>query len=65
MRNAKKYSSGKRSKFKGVRRVKDGRFRASIMMQYRRINLGTFVDAESAAGCYDENARAVRRICPL
>jgi hypothetical protein len=58
IRNQRKHLSGKASsQFKGVTRQPDGRFRAQIMCQYKKINLGVFAAERDAAVAYDESAR--------
>jgi hypothetical protein len=45
------------SKFKGVYRQANGRWRAQIMVQYKKKNLGTFPDEIAAARAYDAAAK--------
>jgi len=57
IRNQRPHISGKiTSKYKGVYRLPGGRYRAQIMCQYKKINLGTFADEREAARTYDLNA---------
>lgn len=58
VRNQRGHITGKAtSKFKGVYRLPSGLFRAQIMCQYRKINLGSFTTEQDAAMAYDANAR--------
>lgn len=54
--NQKKHKDCK-NKFKGVTRRPDGTWRAQIMAQYKKKNLGNFPTEEAAAHGYDEAAR--------
>lgn len=57
-RNSKIYSRKVTSKRKGVTFDKRrGNWRAQIMMQGIKINLGNYLDEETAARIYDQNAR--------
>lgn len=56
-RNSRK-RAGSGSQFKGVTRIKGtNRWRAQIMVNGQKRNLGSFRDEESAAKCYDAKAR--------
>jgi hypothetical protein len=50
------------SGFKGVSPVRGGRWRASISVQNRGVNLGQFATAEEAAHVYDEAARQLHGV---
>jgi hypothetical protein len=57
-RNQRVHASRKTtSAYKGVYRQKSGLFRAQIMCQYRKVNLGSFGCELTAARVYDEAAR--------
>ena len=57
VRNSRK-RAGSGSQFKGVTRIKGtDRWRAQIMVNGQKRNLGSFRDEESAARCYDAKAR--------
>jgi hypothetical protein len=58
LRNSRIDRKGKtHSKYKGVYQIPDGRWRAQIMCQYKKINLGTFASEKAAALAYDFHAR--------
>ena len=54
-RNSKMYSTNK-SGYKGVAVYKNGRWTAQITVDYRKIHLGVFDDAEEAAIAYNDAA---------
>ena len=56
-RNCRKYSRARTSKFKGVCLQPDGRWRAQICVDYRKINLGSYATEIMAARVYDQAAR--------
>lgn len=55
--NQKPHRDKKTAKLKGVYRLKNGLYRAQIMKNYRKFNLGAFATEEQAAYAYDEAAR--------
>jgi hypothetical protein len=56
--NSKPHRDKVTSKFKGVAFLRDrGKYRAQIMCQSKKINLGDFPDEVSAARAYDQAAR--------
>jgi len=56
-RNQRPHSDKRTSKYKGVAFMRDrGSFRAQIMVNRKKINLGNFVDEISAAKAYDHAA---------
>lgn len=58
IRNQKAHQTRKaHSRLKGVYRLPDGRWRAQIMVQYKKKNLGTFPDEIAAARAYDAAAK--------
>lgn len=46
----------KTSKYKGVHKRENGKWRAAIRVNYKLINLGTFINEIDAAKTYNENA---------
>lgn len=55
-RNAPKRTVSSTSPYKGVHLMANGQWRASIMADYTKINLGNYTDAAEAAYVYDQVA---------
>jgi hypothetical protein len=55
--NQQPHRDKKTSRLKGVYRLKGGKYRAQIMVQRRKINLGDFREENAAARAYDDAAR--------
>jgi len=53
-RNSGKRAGTATSPYKGVHRLSDNLWRASIMVDYTKINLGNYADPEEAAYVYDQ-----------
>ncbi len=59
IRNSAKRSVSSTSPYKGVHRLANGQWRASIMVDYQKFNLGNYDDPDDAGYIYDQFALAL------